>query len=77
MLVHPQPSKQQAAARCAGPSLNPCMTFGWEAIYRSQSVVEHVFVFWVAQLTAGVMGGFAYIGAKEFVKGGQPKRKSE
>lgn len=50
----------------AGPSLNPAVTLGWELVYQQQSRAEHLAVFWAAPLVAGLMGGWAYIGMREF-----------
>ena len=48
-----------AATLCVpGPSLNPAFTFGWEMVYQQQSRAEHLAVFWVAPVAAGLFGGW-------------------
>ncbi|GAB4823247.1 hypothetical protein N2152v2_010293 [Parachlorella kessleri] len=56
----------RAGAPYSGPSLNPAVTFGFEFLYQQQTRGEHFAVFWAAPVAAGLMGGWCYLGMREF-----------
>ncbi|PRW60180.1 aquaporin SIP1-2 [Chlorella sorokiniana] len=56
----------KAGEHVSGPSLNSAFTFAFAYLYPAQSVVEHVFVYWVAPVAAGVFGGWCFLGYQQW-----------
>ncbi|KAL4424377.1 hypothetical protein ABPG75_001678 [Micractinium tetrahymenae] len=56
----------KAGEDLTGPSLNPVFTFAFHFIYPTQDFWEHVVVYWVAPLAAGLFGGWAFRGWQQW-----------
>ncbi|KAL4420859.1 hypothetical protein ABPG77_002818 [Micractinium sp. CCAP 211/92] len=56
----------KAGEGLTGPSLNPVFTFAFHFVYLKQDFWEHVVVYWVAPLAAGLFGGWAFRGWQQW-----------
>lgn len=48
------------------PRPSAAFTFAFAYLYPAQSVAEHVFVYWLAPVAAGVLGGWCFLGYQQW-----------
>ena len=72
----PEPFPAADALASLRPPSPAAFTFAFAYLYPAQSMAEHVFVYWIAPVAAGIFGGWCFLGYQQWQRQRrQPQRR--